>query len=79
MLKKFLPWFRRDWRPVEDARYVFSYMSVQALTIGGLALTAFIYAGFSKGTILGTLAITVAMAIYGSTVDQPELRGDGDE
>lgn len=76
------PLRREFWSLVPYWRRAHRFMGNQALTAGGLMLSVFIAAGFSKTVLLTTLYITLAAALYGSLVEQPEVLDDesaGDE
>lgn len=74
------PLRREFWTLVPYWRRAHHFMGNQALTAGGLMLTAFIAVGFPNWVVLGTLYLTLAAAIYGNVVDQPEVIEDaGDE
>ena len=65
---------RKDaWHLIPGWRHIHEFMSVQAATVGGLALTAFIAVGFSNTVILVTLGLTVTGILIGILTEQPEL------
>lgn len=78
-ITKWFPWIRTEWKLAQDARFVFRSMSMQALTIGGIVLSVFIAVGFSRTTLLVTLGITIAMAVYGWMLQQSELTDEQDK
>lgn len=67
------PLRREFWSLVPYWRRAHTFMGNQALTAGGLMMTAFIATGQSKTVLLATLYVTLAAAAYGSLVEQPEV------
>lgn len=78
MIKRFLPWLRRDWQLADDAGKVLRFMSTQINLIGASVVGVQIYAGVDPAWIWLTLAAWVALAAVGAMIAQPELCEDGD-
>lgn len=73
MLKKWLPWFRRDWQLAPDARRVLGFMSTQINIIGASVVAFQMWAAWPVWTVLATLGLWVALAALGAVIKQPEL------
>lgn len=70
------PLRREFWRLVPNWRRAHRFMSTQALGLGSACLTVFIAIDASRSVLLATLAITAAMVLYGTLVDQPEVHDE---
>ncbi len=68
---------RTAWHLVPYWRRVHTFMSSQAVTLGGFVLTVQIAIGAGRGALLATLWLTIAAVVTGTLVEQPEVK-DGD-
>ena len=73
-------WFRplkRDaWHWVPYWRRLHKFMSTQALTLGATILSVLIAISASQTVLLVALGLTVAATLYGTLVEQPEIKDE---
>lgn len=67
------PLRREAWRLAPDWRDWHRFMSTQALGLGTTVLSVGIYLEWPARSLLIILAVTVAMTLAGSLLEQPEI------